>query len=103
MKDHYSMNSTFFAEINLIICFSIYESLRKKWTVQSHPIKLTQSLLNQLKRDVFCHAAYSPDLVPSDYYLIPGLKLDLDGRHFAMKEDLQSAVAKFFAKAYDYS
>ncbi len=29
-----------------------------------------------------------------------GLKHDLGGRHFAMEEDLESAVAEFFAK-YD--
>ncbi len=31
-------------------------------------------------------------------HLIPGLKHDLGGRHFAMKEDLQSVVAEFFTK-----
>ncbi len=30
--------------------------------------------------------------------LIPGLKCDLGGRHFAIEENLQSVVAKFFAK-----
>ncbi len=31
-------------------------------------------------------------------HLIPSLKRDLNGRHFASKEDLQSMVAEFFAK-----
>ncbi len=31
-------------------------------------------------------------------HLIPGLKGDLGWRHFAMEEDLQSAVAEFIAK-----
>ncbi len=30
-------------------------------------------------------------------YIVYGTK-DLDGRHFVIEEDLQSAVAKFFAK-----
>ncbi len=32
--------------------------------------------------------------------LIPSRKHDFGGRHFAMEEDLQSVVAKFFAKQY---
>ncbi len=31
-------------------------------------------------------------------HLIPGLKCDLSGRHFAMEADLQRAVVEFFAK-----
>ncbi len=57
--------------------------------------KLTLSLLNQLKWYFFGHPAYLPDLAPSDYHLI---LVDLDGRYFAMEEDLQSEVAEFFAK-----
>ncbi len=58
-----------------------------------HSAKLTQSLLNQLKWDVFHHPAYLPDLAPSDYHFIPSLKCDLGVRHFAMEEDQQSVVA----------
>ncbi len=39
-----------------------------------------------------------PDLALMDCHLIPGLKRDFGCRHFATKEDLQSAVAKFFVK-----
>ncbi len=31
-------------------------------------------------------------------HLIPSLKRDLDGRHFAIEEDLQSMVVEHFAK-----
>ncbi len=57
-----------------------------------------QALLNQSKWDVFHHLAYSPDLAPSDYHLIPHLKCNIRGRHFIIEEDLQSAVAEFFTK-----
>ncbi len=57
-------------------------------------MELTQNLLNQLKWDVFHHPTYLPDVVPSDH-LIPGLKCDLGSQHFAMEEDLQSAVTEF--------
>ncbi len=33
-----SLNAIFFAELNLITSFSIYESLRKKWRVQCYQI-----------------------------------------------------------------
>ncbi len=60
--------------------------------ITPHSAELTQSLLNQLKQDVFHHRAYSPDLAPSDYHLIPGLKRDLGGWHFTMEADLRSTV-----------
>ncbi len=63
-----------------------------------HSARVTQSLLNQLKWDVLRHPVYSPDMASSDYHLISGLKCDLGGRHIAMEEDLQNAVAEFFAK-----
>ncbi len=54
---------------SLIMPFSIYECLRKKWRVQRRPIKFTLSLLNKLKYDV---------LAPVDYHLILGIRSDLD-------------------------
>ncbi len=59
---------------------------------------LTQSLFSQLKWDIFHHLVYSPDLAPSHYRFIPGLKCDVGGRHFATEKDWQSVVSKFFAK-----
>ncbi len=63
-----------------------------------HSEKLTQSLLNQLKWDVFCHLVFLRDLLLSDYHLILGLKCDLGSRHFATEEDPLSVVAEFFAE-----
>lgn len=40
---------------------------------------------------------YSPDLVPSDYYLFSKLKSDLRGRKFQTDDDLQAAVEAHFA------
>ncbi len=55
-------------------------------------------LLEDLKWIVFGHPPYSPDLAPSDYYLFPGLKNHLGGRHFATGDELRAAVDEFFAK-----
>jgi histone-lysine N-methyltransferase SETMAR len=42
------------------------------------------------------HPPYSPDLVPSDYYLFPKLKKYLRGRRFSSDEYLKKAVEEFF-------
>ncbi len=38
------------------------------------------------------------DITTSDHRLIPCLKRDLGGRHFAVEQDLQSMVTEFFPK-----
>ena len=35
---------------------------------------------------------YSPDLNPSDYYLFPKTKKELDGHHFALDDDVMNSV-----------
>ncbi len=93
-----SLNSIFFAELNLIMSFSIYESLCKEWRVRCHPIKLTLNLLNQLKCDVFHNPEYSPDLAPLRRSPYPQPKMWFRCRHFVMEED---PVTEFFAKQDD--
>jgi len=38
------------------------------------------------------HPPYSPDLVPSDYQLFPGLKKQLKGRHFSSDAEVIAAA-----------
>jgi len=38
------------------------------------------------------HPSYSPDLAPSDYQLFPGLKKQLNGRHFSSDAEVIAAV-----------
>ena len=38
------------------------------------------------------HPAYSPDLVPSDYFLFPNLKKYIRGCHFQSNEEVTAAV-----------
>jgi histone-lysine N-methyltransferase SETMAR len=38
------------------------------------------------------HPPYSPDLVPLDYHLFPGLKKELKGRHFSSDEEVIAAA-----------
>jgi hypothetical protein len=43
--------------------------------------------LADLHSEVLKHPAYSPDLVPSDYYFFPNLKKHLYGRKFLSIEE----------------
>jgi len=36
------------------------------------------------------HPPYSPDLAPSDFFLIPKLKMELKGRRFQTVEEIQA-------------
>jgi len=38
------------------------------------------------------HPPYSPDLAPSDYHLFPGLKKQLQGRHFLSDAEVIAAA-----------
>ncbi|GFS01358.1 histone-lysine N-methyltransferase SETMAR [Elysia marginata] len=46
------------------------------------PVAQTQDDLRRLEPTTLPHPAYSPDLSPSDYYLLPQLKKYLEGRHY---------------------
>jgi hypothetical protein len=47
--------------------------------------------------EVLKHPVYSPDLSPSDYYVIPNLKKLLKGRKFSRTEEATLAVDRWFA------
>ncbi|GBM43110.1 hypothetical protein AVEN_222166-1 [Araneus ventricosus] len=57
-----------------------------------HSVVVTQQLLEQFKWDVSDHSAYSPDLVTSDFYLVPELKNWMGGQSFQKNEAIQSSV-----------
>ena len=40
---------------------------------------------------------YSPDLIPSDFYLFPGLKMFLGGTRFSTTEELTAEVEGYFS------
>ena len=42
------------------------------------------------------HPQYSPDLAPSDFFLLPSLKKHLKGQRFHSNEDVISAVEEWF-------
>jgi len=53
-----------------------------------------RALSSQKKLAYHCldHPPYSPDLAPSDYHLFPGLKKQLEGRHFSSYAEVNAAA-----------
>jgi histone-lysine N-methyltransferase SETMAR len=49
----------------------------------AHRALATQKKLAYLDFQYLDHPPYSPNLAPSGYYLFPGLKKQLKGRHFS--------------------
>jgi len=58
----------------------------------AHRALATQKKLAYLGFHCLDHPSYSPDLAPSDYHLVSGLKKQLKGRHF-------SSIAEVIAAA----
>ena len=52
----------------------------------------TQNKLAYLGFQYLDHPPYSPNLAPSDYHLFPGLKIQLQGRHFSSKTEVIAAA-----------
>ena len=45
--------------------------------------------------EIFPHPPYSPDMVPSDFYLFPKLKYHLRGTQFGSDEGVTEAVNEY--------
>jgi len=58
----------------------------------AHRAFATQKKLAYLGFQHLDHPPYSPDLAPSDYYLFPGLKKELKGRHFSSDAEVIDAA-----------
>jgi len=55
-----------------------------------------QNLITTFGWEQFDHPPYSPDLVPSDFYLFLHLKSFLAGRQFHNDNEVKEAVTMFF-------
>jgi len=58
----------------------------------AHRALATQTKLAYLGFQYLDHPPYSPDLAPSDYHLLLGLKKQLKGRHFSSDAQVIAAV-----------
>jgi len=60
--------------------------------VPAHQALAIQKKLVYLGFQCLDHLPHSPDLVPSDYHLFPGLKKQLKGRHFSSNAEVIAAA-----------
>ena len=60
-----------------------------------HTCKIAIDAVERNGYELIPHAAFSPDLAPSDYFLFPNLKKDIRGRHFRSNEEVVAAVEEW--------
>ena len=60
-----------------------------------HTCKVAKGAVERNGYELIPHPAYSPDLVPSDFFLFPNLKKDTRGLHFQSDEEVVTAVEEW--------
>jgi len=87
-----TINAQYYSSLMVQLKDILKEKRRGKFTkgvlfspdnVPAHRTLATQKKLAYLCFHCLVHPPYSPDLAPSDYHLLPGLKKQLKGRHFS--------------------
>lgn len=63
----------------------------------AHKAKPVKETLGDLKWEILSHAAYSPDLAPSDYYLFSSMGHGLSEQRFTSYEDVRKWLDDWFA------
>jgi len=58
----------------------------------AHRALAIQKKLAYLGFQYLDHLTYSPDLAPSDYHLLPGMKKQLKGLHFSSDAEVMAAA-----------
>ena len=60
-----------------------------------HTCKVAKDAVEQNGYELIPNPAYSPDLAPSDFFLVPDLKKDIRGCHFRSDEKVVTAVEEW--------
>ncbi|GFT72582.1 mariner Mos1 transposase [Trichonephila clavipes] len=62
-----------------------------------HTSLVTRQKLLELGWDVLLHSPYSPDLAPSDYFLLRSLRNSLNSKNFNNDDNVKLYLIQFFA------
>jgi len=96
-----TINAVYYSSLLVQLKDILKEERREKFTKgvlflhYSAPARqalVTQKKLAYLGFHCLDHPPYSPDMVPSDYHLFPGLKKQLKGRHFSSDAEVIAAA-----------
>jgi len=96
-----TINAEFYSSLLVQLKDILKEKRRRKFTkgilflhdnVPPHRALATQKKLTYLGFQCPDHPPYSPDLAPSDYHLLPGLKIQLEGSHFSSDTEVIAAA-----------
>jgi hypothetical protein len=72
--------------------------LLKQDNARPHTVKKTLKKIKELEGiELLPHSAFSPDLVPSDYYLFSSMAQFLCGKNFQSVVEVEVAVEEYFA------
>ena len=63
----------------------------------SHTAKPVKEMIEAFSWEILLHAAYLPDLAPSDYYLLASMGLALSDQHFTSYENVRKWLDDWFA------
>ena len=63
----------------------------------SHTAKPVKETIEAFSWEILSHAAYSPDLAPSDYYLFTSMGHALSDQHFTSYENVRKWLDDWFA------
>ena len=66
-----------------------------------HKSRVAQAAIPKCKLEQLNHPPYSPDLAPSDYYLVRNLKSHLRGKKFRDDDELKAATEAWFEDQID--
>jgi len=62
----------------------------------AHMSRVEQAVVKDIGYEQMSHPPYSPDLTPSDFYLLRHLKLHLRGTRFFDDDELKQATESYF-------
>lgn len=69
--------------------------------VQNAPVAIAKSF--ELGFELFDHPPHSPDLSPSNYYLFPKLKANLNGLQISSKEELATNIDEVLSQLHGFT